>query len=89
MDLDLWDCFGRKKLCLIIEEIPYMISVCHRENCQHANEKRTLLFVQKTDRNFNYPVQINNKIFELSLPNAENMLNQHVRSVPLVKWFNQ
>ena len=24
MDLDLWDCFGRKKLCLIIEEIRYI-----------------------------------------------------------------
>ena len=23
MDLDLWDCFGRKKLRLIIEEIRY------------------------------------------------------------------
>ena len=23
MDLDLWDCFGRKKLCLITEEIQY------------------------------------------------------------------
>ena len=25
MDLDLWDCFGRKNLCLIIEEIRYNI----------------------------------------------------------------
>ena len=25
MDLDLWDCFGRKKLCLITEEIRYWI----------------------------------------------------------------
>ena len=24
-DLDLWDCFGRKKLCLITEEIWYFI----------------------------------------------------------------
>ena len=24
MDLDLWDCFGRKKLCLITEEIWYL-----------------------------------------------------------------
>ena len=23
MDLDLWDCFGRKKICLISEEIRY------------------------------------------------------------------
>ena len=26
MDLDLWDCFGRKKLCLITEEIRYLES---------------------------------------------------------------
>ena len=26
MDLDLWDCFGRKKLCFIIEEIQYIYS---------------------------------------------------------------
>ena len=25
MDLDLWVCFGRKKLCLITEEIRYML----------------------------------------------------------------
>ena len=25
MDLDLWDCFGRKNLCLITEEIRYII----------------------------------------------------------------
>ena len=24
MDLDFWDCFGRKKLCLISEEIRYV-----------------------------------------------------------------
>ena len=24
-DLALWDCFGRKKLCLITEEIGYMM----------------------------------------------------------------
>ena len=24
MDLDLWDCFGRKKLCPITEEIGYV-----------------------------------------------------------------
>ena len=26
MDLDLWDCFGRKKLCLIIDEIRYVLN---------------------------------------------------------------
>ena len=24
MDLDFWDCFGRKKICLITEEIRYL-----------------------------------------------------------------
>ena len=27
MDLDLWDCFGRKKTCLITEEIRYLCLV--------------------------------------------------------------
>ena len=36
-----------------------------------------------------FQMQIKNKIVESSLLNAENMQNWHVRSVLLVKHFNQ
>ena len=40
MDLDFWDCFGRIKLCLITEEIRYVIfvSILVETNVNISNE---------------------------------------------------
>ena len=39
MDLDLWDCFGRKKLCLITEEIWYSKFAKDCFNIKHIQKK--------------------------------------------------
>ena len=40
MDLDLWDCFERKKLCLVIEEIRYISKHFEEESYFLGNKRK-------------------------------------------------
>ena len=50
MDLDLWDCFGREKLCLITAEIQYSEKVHYCTSILQINCSLNIFFEGKRER---------------------------------------